>query len=94
MMRAGSRCEESADCREVVGLVTDYLDGALSAGRRRRVESHLAGCAGCSVRLEQIRVTVEVLGCLGTGDIPERVLRRLCGTFFGSGGPPVAEGGQ
>ncbi|MFJ2028234.1 anti-sigma factor family protein [Streptosporangium sp. NPDC087985] len=93
-MRAGSRRGRSADCREAVGLVTDYLEGALPAGRRRCLEAHLSACAGCSGRLEQIRATVEVLGCLRTGVIPDRTLRRLCGAFLGSGTSPVAEGGQ
>ncbi|MFD8556529.1 anti-sigma factor family protein [Streptosporangium canum] len=94
MMRAGSRSGRAAGCREITELVTDYLEGALSAERRRRFEAHLAGCAECSVHLEQMRATIRALGCLGADGIPDRVLRRLCGAFLGSGAPPVAEGGQ
>ncbi|MEV7008820.1 zf-HC2 domain-containing protein [Streptosporangium sp. NPDC051022] len=82
-----------ADCREVPGLVTGYLDGALPAGWRRRLERHLAGCAACSGHLEQIRVTIEVLGCFGAGDIPDDVLSRLCRAFSGSGASPVPRSG-
>jgi hypothetical protein len=85
MMRAGSRLGRSAGCREVLGLVTDYLEEALSARRRRRFESHLAGCAGCLGYLEQVRATIEALGHLGTDGVPERVLRELCGAFLSAG---------
>jgi hypothetical protein len=85
MMRAGSRLGRSADCREVLGFVTDYLEEALPARRRRRVESHLAGCAGCLGYLEQVRATIKALGHLGTDGVPERVLRELCGAFLGAG---------
>jgi putative zinc finger protein len=85
MMRAGSRLGRSAGCREVLGLVTDYLEEALPARRRRRFESHLAGCAGCLGYLEQVRATIGALGHLGTDGVPERVLRELCGAFLGAG---------
>ncbi|MGW4423350.1 anti-sigma factor family protein [Streptosporangium sp. NPDC004631] len=94
MTRGGSRFGRSAGCREVLGLVTDYLDGALPAGRRRRLEAHLTGCADCLAYLEQIRVTIGILGCLRTGEVPQGLLSRLCGIFPGSGAPQVPEGRQ
>ena len=38
-------------CREVVELMTDYLEGALSAIDRHRFEEHIAGCDGCRAYL-------------------------------------------
>ncbi|MGH3250243.1 MAG: zf-HC2 domain-containing protein, partial [Trebonia sp.] len=35
-------------CQEVVELVTDYLEGALSSADNRRFEAHLAGCPHCT----------------------------------------------
>ena len=49
-------------CRELVELVTDYHEGALSAGERERFEAHMAACEGCSVYVEQIRTTIELTG--------------------------------
>jgi anti-sigma factor RsiW len=49
-------------CQELVELVTDYLDGALSPQERARFDAHLAGCDGCTHYVEQIRVTIEVSG--------------------------------
>jgi anti-sigma factor RsiW len=44
-------------CREVVELVTDYLDGALSPEELARMEAHLAACPPCVTYVEQIRTT-------------------------------------
>ena len=51
-------------CREMVELVTDYLEGALSWRERRRFERHIAGCDGCRAYLAQMRRTLRVLGRL------------------------------
>ena len=51
-------------CRELVELVTDYFDGALSRRDRRRFERHIAGCDGCSAYVEQMRLTSRALGSL------------------------------
>ena len=44
-------------CREVVELVTAYLDGALDADTRARLEVHLELCGPCVEYVEQIRTT-------------------------------------
>jgi anti-sigma factor RsiW len=47
-------------CRELVELVTDYLDDALPDADRARFEGHLAACEGCDRYVEQIRTTVDL----------------------------------
>ena len=49
-------------CRELVELVTPYLEGALSASDRVAIERHLAECGGCRIYLEQMRQTIHALG--------------------------------
>ena len=49
-------------CREAVELVTDYLEGALSRRDRSRFERHLTACPHCREYLDQIRVTIALLG--------------------------------
>jgi anti-sigma factor RsiW len=51
-------------CRELVELVTDYLEARLPPDDRDRFEAHLAECDGCARYLEQMRVTIRVLGRL------------------------------
>jgi anti-sigma factor RsiW len=44
-------------CREVVEIVSDYLEGALAPEERARLETHLAACEPCRTYIEQIRAT-------------------------------------
>jgi predicted anti-sigma-YlaC factor YlaD len=78
-------------CKQMVELVTDYLEGAMPPRTRRRFERHLDGCPGCRAYLEQMRDTVRVLGHLGEDDIPPAVLDELLRAFrdwSASGGGP------
>jgi anti-sigma factor RsiW len=65
-----SRPQPEADlqCVEVVEGLTAYLDGAVDEGQRRRIDSHLAGCAGCSAALDQFRTTIKLSGRLTAAD--------------------------
>jgi anti-sigma factor RsiW len=56
-------------CQEVVELITDYLEGALSRRDRRRFEAHLAGCSNCTEYLAQMRRTLELTGRLVAEDL-------------------------
>jgi anti-sigma factor RsiW len=56
--------EPQITCREMVELMSDYLDGSLDAPERARFEAHLASCNGCTRALEQLRATVRVTGSL------------------------------
>lgn len=49
-------------CRQVVELVTDYLEGALDEQVRTRFEQHLAGCDDCTRYLDQVRLTRDAMG--------------------------------
>lgn len=49
-------------CREVVTLLTDYLEGALDERQRRRLEAHLAACPHCTEFLRQLRDTIDAAG--------------------------------
>jgi len=51
-------------CREMVELMTAYLEGALPPDERARFETHLSGCDGCTNYLEQMRETIRLTGRL------------------------------
>ena len=61
--------ETALTCKELVELVTDYLEGTLPADVRARMDRHLAGCDGCTNYLEQMRQTIRL-----TGQIQEKNL--------------------
>ncbi len=68
-------------CRELVEVVTDYLEGALTAGERREVEAHLRDCRGCTAYLAQMRLAIRVLGDLPSEPSDPEVRRRLLQAF-------------
>lgn len=49
-------------CRELVELVTDYLEGQLDEGLAAAVAHHLTLCPGCDRYLDQMRETIASLG--------------------------------
>jgi predicted anti-sigma-YlaC factor YlaD len=66
-------------CKELVELVTEYLEGTLSTLDSTRFEEHLAECPGCRTYLQQMRQTIRVLGRLPeealSADSREELLR-------------------
>jgi anti-sigma factor RsiW len=70
-------------CREVVELLSDYLEGALPAVERARVEAHLETCPECVAYHDQLRATIGALGRLREDEVPVRVLERLMAAFRG-----------
>ncbi len=68
-------------CRELVELVTDYLEGLLDVETERRFEAHLVGCDGCTGYLAQMRETLDALGSLRADDIAPRAREALLKAF-------------
>jgi anti-sigma factor RsiW len=68
-------------CREVVELITEYLEGALSQAEREAVEHHLAVCRGCQAYLEQVRHVVRLTGRLAEEEIPPEIRAELVSAF-------------
>jgi anti-sigma factor RsiW len=70
-------------CRELVELVTDYLEERLSPADRQRFEEHLAACDACRAYLEQFRLTVRALGRLPEEALSPQAQRTLLDAFRG-----------
>ncbi len=51
-------------CKELVELVTDYLEEDLSPADRVRFDAHLGECDGCHTYLEQMKQTIRTVGKL------------------------------
>ncbi|MEO8477835.1 MAG: zf-HC2 domain-containing protein [Actinomycetota bacterium] len=68
-------------CREVVELLTDYLDGAIPAPDRSRLDAHLARCDGCAAALEQLREAIRVTGTLTEEQVAQDALEPIRGVF-------------
>lgn len=73
--------ERALTCRELVELVTDYLEGALSSEEKERFEAHLAGCDGCSAHLRQMRKTIQTVGNLEENSLSPEAKENLLRLF-------------
>ncbi len=69
------------NCQELVELVTDYLEDALSPADLRRFEEHLAGCGKCTEYLAQLEATIRVTGTLTPDDLSPDAERELLEVF-------------
>ena len=68
-------------CRELVELVTDYVEGALDRRTRSRFERHISGCPHCTAYLEQIRETVRLTGMLREDQLEPQARDELLAAF-------------
>ena len=76
-----SQTFEPISCQEVVELVTDYLDGAMSPADVARFDHHLSLCEGCVFYVDQIRMTIAAVGRIGEEDVPPAVRDDLVAAF-------------
>jgi anti-sigma factor RsiW len=68
-------------CQELVEVITDYLENALTERDRRRFEAHLAECEACRGYLGQFRQTIALAGRVEPERLPRRVREELLAAF-------------
>ncbi len=68
-------------CRELVELVTEYLEGALPPDEVLAVEAHLVGCEGCEHYLNQMRATIRALGSVPVDVLADEAVAALTVAF-------------
>ena len=74
---------EQLSCQELVELVTDYLEDALSRDETDRFEDHIGRCTGCAAYLDQIRQTIVLTGRLTPESLSPEAERELLEAFRG-----------
>ena len=73
--------DASITCQEVVELLSAYLDGELDPLTLERVETHLGGCDGCTMVVEELRETIRLSGGLTVEQVDETQRRTLLEAF-------------
>jgi len=81
--------DEMLACRQVVELVTDYLEGDLPDAVRSAVERHLQTCPPCVTYIEQMRSTACSLRDVPVESISPEVLEELVSAFRSLLRPPA-----
>ena len=62
MTGSNTSTSDEVVCRELVELVTPYLEDVLPADERAAIDRHLAQCDGCDTYVEQMRQTIRAIG--------------------------------
>jgi anti-sigma factor RsiW len=76
-----SRVPDQPTCRQIVELVTEYLEGRLPVGERTLFEQHLVYCDWCRVYLEQFRQTIRMAGKIEEESLSPETREELVGLF-------------
>jgi predicted anti-sigma-YlaC factor YlaD len=68
-------------CKELVEVVTDYLEGRMPAERRLLFEEHVAFCSWCQTYLDQMQDTIRATGSLKVEDLSPETRDALLDAF-------------
>jgi len=68
---------EGLTCREVIGLLADYLESALGQGLIGELEKHLAGCEPCRAYLNTYQRTKALTAETERVTMPDEMKHRL-----------------
>ena len=68
-------------CRELVELVTPYLEDALPQDERALVDQHLASCDGCETYVQQMRLTIQAIGHVSDDAITSQTREEVLAIF-------------
>ena len=68
-------------CKEFVEMVTDYLDGTMTIGKRIRFHWHLGMCLGCRIYIRQMKQTIRAMGQLPQEPAPPSIREELVRRF-------------
>ena len=75
------RLDRELACRDIVELVTAYLEHALLPRDRERFEEHLVFCDGCQNYLAQMRETIAVTSRSHLEPLPAALEAQLLEAF-------------
>ena len=64
-------------CKDMLGNLSDYIDGELEAELCAEIEAHIADCTNCSIVVDTLRRTVTLYHEHGHQPLPEDVKARL-----------------
>jgi anti-sigma factor RsiW len=74
---------DEMSCRELVEVITDYIEDTMPSVDRRRFEAHIEECAYCANYLDQMRETIATTGELREESLDPGARDRLLQVFRG-----------
>ena len=73
--------ENEMACRDLVEVITAYLEGTLSTADRCRFDAHVAECPHCTEYVAQMRDTIERLGRLDETTLSRETRQGIIAAF-------------
>ncbi len=64
-------------CRDMLGNLSDYINGDLEAELCAEIEQHVAGCNNCRIVVDTLKRTVTLYHDHGHEPLPDDVKSRL-----------------
>ena len=68
-------------CKELVDLVTDYMDETIPDEARAKFEQHLSECGYCNAYVQQMHLTVKLTNTLSEPESPKPAPDELLNIF-------------
>jgi len=70
--------EHNANCKLLLGSLSEYIDGDLREELCAQIEEHIQGCENCRIVVDTLRKTIEIYEqTSATAEIPQAVRERL-----------------
>lgn len=65
------------NCRDLLGQLSDYIDGELEEELCAQIEQHMAGCDNCRIMIDTLRKTIILYKTQPQANVPDRVHEEL-----------------
>jgi anti-sigma factor (TIGR02949 family) len=73
-----SEHEHSPQCQQLLGSLSDYIDGELQAELCAELEQHIQDCDNCRIVVNTLRKTIELYQQTNpTAELPDELRERL-----------------
>lgn len=64
-------------CDDLIGNLSDYIDGELDPELCRELEAHLAGCQNCRLMVDTMEMTVKLCRDGAEVELPEPLQNKI-----------------
>lgn len=68
---------EHAHCKDMLGTLSDYVDGEIDAELCAEIDRHLKECGNCRIMVDTLRRTVVLYREYGHAEVPADAKDRL-----------------
>lgn len=72
---------DEMQCKQLIQLVTEYLEGSIAEAEREQLEAHSRECAWCERYIEQTRQVIGALATLDEGAADNEAWERALASF-------------